>query len=103
MPSIFLRWTFYLFMFSLPYEVYVPDWLPDALRGYLLIARITGVLLIVLFLRERPPRAWRVPRAFLAFVGFVLIYSVSMLRSGLQWLRRGLGSVSDDRPFPRHI
>lgn len=80
--SVFVRWAFYAFMFSLPYEVVVPSWFPFWLQENLSIPRITGVILTLAFLLRTKPQSWVLPPAFAAFATFFLFFAASMLRLG---------------------
>jgi O-antigen ligase len=77
----FTRWAFYAWMFSLPFDVIVPTWLPLEFRGGLSIPRIVGVVLALCFVIDPKTRPWKPSPAGLAFTIYVAIYTVSMLRS----------------------
>jgi len=75
------RWAFYAWMFSLPFDVVTPMWLPRVLQNNLSIPRMVGALLILCFLIDPKSRPWRLPPATWAFVAFFGIFTLSMLRS----------------------
>ena len=75
------RWAFYVWMFSLPYDVIVPQWLPEVFQGILSIPRMAGIVLLLAFLCDVKLRPWKRPPAFLAIAAFLMIFALSMLRS----------------------
>lgn len=77
----FLRWAFYAFMFSLPYDVLIPEWLPQEFQGFLSIPRIFGAILVVAFLLEPKLWPWKLPPASVAFGLFFVVFTFSMLRA----------------------
>jgi O-antigen ligase len=78
----FTRWAFYGWMFSLPFDVVVPEWLPGILQGYLSFPRIAGALVMLCFIVDPKTRPWRLPPGVLAFAAFFFIFALGMLRSG---------------------
>lgn len=82
-----LRYSFYAFMFSLPYDVIVPSWLPICLQGNLSIPRITGGTLLLVSLLKIKDFHWELPPNFKVFSAFLLIYMISVI-------------YSDFNPFP---
>jgi len=76
------RWAFYAWMFSLPFDVIVPRWLPLALQGSLSLPRMAGALLAVCFIIDLTTRPWKLPPAIVAFFLFFLMFTASMMRSG---------------------
>jgi O-antigen ligase len=81
--SAFVRWAFYAFMASLPFEVLVPAWLPDVLQGSLSIPRIVGAVLFLAFVLETQLWPWRLPAAFIPFAVFFFSFTLSMLRADI--------------------
>lgn len=79
-PGSFARWAFYVFMFTLPFEMLVPAWLPEALKGSLSIPRVAGGFLLAAILLDGKIRPLRLPAALLAFFIFFLVNVVSQLR-----------------------
>jgi len=74
------RWLFYAFMFSLPFDVVVPAWLPEWLQGDLSIPRMIGLVLLIAFLLDPRLRPWRVPPAIGWFAAY---FTVFLLRVGI--------------------
>jgi O-antigen ligase len=74
------RWAFYAWMFSLPFDVVTPGWLPVQLQGSLSIPRMAGILLTLCFVADPRTRPWRLPPAGLAFAAFFAVFTLSMLR-----------------------
>ena len=79
-PGSFVRWAFYVFVFLLPFEVLVPTWLPEALKGNLTVLRVSGGLLLAAILLDGKIRPLRLPAALLAFFIFFLVNVLSQLR-----------------------
>jgi O-antigen ligase len=77
----FTRWAFYAWMFSLPFDVIVPSWLPMAFQGNISIPRMVGAALVLCFLIDPGVRPWRLPPALWAFAAFFGVFTLSMLRT----------------------
>ena len=67
------RWCFYAFLFTLPFEVMQPDWLPMFLRGNLSIPRMAGIALLLAFLLDFGLRPWKFTGAFLCFSAYFVV------------------------------
>jgi O-antigen ligase len=80
--NLVVRWIFYAFIASLPYEVFAPDWA----AGTFSIPRFLGILLVIGFLFDPAVRPWGLPKTFFLFAAFAAAYTFSSL------------SVTDDYP-----
>jgi O-antigen ligase len=79
----FTRWALYAWLFSLPFDVVTPTWLPTVLQGNLSIPRMAGILLTLCFLADPQVRPWRFPPAALAIGMFFIVFTTDMMRSDL--------------------
>jgi hypothetical protein len=77
----FTRWAIYAWMFSLPYDVITPSWLPEVFQGVLSLPRMAGILLMLCFVIDPKTRPWKLPPTGLTFAVYFVVFTASMMRS----------------------
>jgi O-antigen ligase len=79
--GLLLRWAFYLFMFSLPFESLLLPWMPTGMQGYLSLPRMAGLPLLLVFLLSGQLQTLKAPRCMAALVVYVAVSVLSATRA----------------------
>ncbi|MGD0898462.1 MAG: O-antigen ligase family protein [Thermoguttaceae bacterium] len=77
------RWAFFVFMATLPFDVVVPQWLPEVLQSRLSIPRVAGILLLGCCVLDPTLRPWKIPKVTYGFAAFIVVFFFRMFGEDL--------------------